>query len=208
MTAFTLIGKKRNISGTSSARSLRRQGRLPAIIYGLNNNAMISLPYKDFFHQHKKKNLLSKLIKLEICGKIFRVIPRDIQLDPVSDKPIHVDFQSVENNTLVKVYIGTKIVNSDKSPGIKKGGILNIIKRRIECNCISKDIPNYIEIDISGSEIGSSMHINDIQLPKNVVTTDKNNFVILTIGGRMEEENEIKEGSVENEVDKKQNKKE
>lgn len=200
---FTLIGKKREISGTSNARSLRKQGRLPAIIYGINNNEMISLPYKDFLHQHKKKNLLSKLIKIDLCGIIFRVIPRDIQLDPVSDKPIHVDLQSVENDTTVKVHIGIKIVNSDKSPGIRKGGILNVITRRIECSCISGDIPNCIEIDIAGSEIGKSIHIKDIQLPQNVVVIKKNNFALLTIGGRMEEESEANEAIVENAVDKK-----
>jgi len=201
MTALTLICEERKTSGTSNAKFLRKQGKLPAIIYEPNNNMMISLSSKDFTNQHYKKNLLSKVLHLELNGKTLKAIPRDIQLDPLSGKPIHIDLQLVKDDTLVNVNINTKIINPHKSPGIKKGGILNVIKRHIRCNCISNHIPDHIEIDVTGYDIGKNVHINDIKLPKGTTVIDQANFTVLTIRGRLEEGNDIKEDT-ENKEDK------
>lgn len=193
MTELVLVGEEKKESGTGNSRALRREGKLPAIIYGFDESHMISLVYKDFLKEYHKGNLLSKLVNIELGKKSLKVIPRDVQIDPVSDDPIHVDFQLVKDNISIKVDVRVKVINQDKSPGIKKGGILNVVKKYISLNCIPKNIPGYLEIDIAGFEIGKNIHINDIELPNGVIPVDKTNFTILTIAGRVEEKDDEQE---------------
>jgi len=193
MVELVLAGEEKKGSGTGNSRALRRDGKLPAIIYGFGENHMINLVYKDFLKEYHKGNLLSKLVSIKLGKKSLKVITRDVQIDPVSDNPIHVDFQLVKDNVSIKVDVRVKVINQDKSPGIKKGGILNVVKKYISLNCIPKNIPGYLEIDIEGFEIGKNIHINDIELPNGVVPVDKSNFTILTIAGRVEEKDEEQE---------------
>jgi large subunit ribosomal protein L25 len=183
MTEFVLIGEEKKGSGTGSARALRKEGKIPAIIYGFDENHMISLIYKD---------LLSRLLEVKLGKKILKVISREVQTDPVTDNPIHIDFQLIKENIPIKVAVRVKVINKDKSPGIKIGGILNIVRKYISLNCIPQNIPEYLEIDISGFEIGRNVHISDLILPEGVVPVDKDNFTILTIAGRVEEKEEEK----------------
>jgi large subunit ribosomal protein L25 len=132
-----------------------------------------------------------------------------VQTDPVTDNPIHVDFQLIKENVPIKVAVRVKVINKDKSPGIKRGGILNIVRKYISLNGIPKNIPEYLEIDIAGFEIGRNVHINDIVLSEDVVPVDKNNFTILTIAGRVEEkeeEQEVSEESAESKEKKEESK--
>jgi large subunit ribosomal protein L25 len=193
MVELVLAGEEKKGSGTGNSRALRREGKLPAIIYGFDENHMISLIYKDFLKEYHKGNLLSKLVNIKLGTKSLKVIPRHVQIDPVSDAPIHVDFQLIKDSVPIKVDVRVKVINQDKSPGMKKGGILNVVKKYISLNCIPKNIPGYLEIDISGFEIGKNIHINDLELPKGVIPVDKSNFTILTIAGRVEEKDEEQE---------------
>lgn len=193
MTELKLIGEERNESGTGSARALRKEGKIPAVIYGSNENHMITLFYKDFLKEYQKGNLLAKLLDIELGKKTLKVISRDVQIDPVTDNPIHVDFQLIKEDVLIKVAVRVKVINKDKSPGIKRGGILNVVRKYISLNGIPKNIPEYLEIDISGFEIGRNVHINDIVLPVGVLPVNKDNFTVLTIAGRVEEKEEEQE---------------
>jgi len=209
MTNLMLIGKEKKGSGTGSARALRREGKIPAVIYGFNENHLISLVYKDFLKEYQKGNLLSKLLDIKFGKKTLKVIPREVQTDPVTDNPIHVDFQLIKENIPIKVAVRVKVINKDKSPGIKRGGILNIVRKYISLNGIPKNIPEDLEIDIAGFEIGRNVHINDIVLSEDVVPVDKNNFTILTIAGRVEEkeeEQEVSEESAESKEKKEESK--
>ncbi len=192
MTEFVLIGEEKKGSGTGSARALRKEGKIPAIIYGFDENHMISLIYKDFLKEYHKGNLLSRLLEVKLGKKILKVISREVQTDPVTDNPIHIDFQLIKENIPIKVAVRVKVINKDKSPGIKIGGILNIVRKYISLNCIPQNIPEYLEIDISGFEIGRNVHISDLILPEGVVPVDKDNFTILAIAGRVEEKEEEK----------------
>ncbi len=204
MTELILIGEEKKGSGTGSARALRREGKIPAVIYGFSENHMISLVYKDFLKEYQKGNLLSKLLDIKFGKKTLKVIPRDVQIDPVTDNPIHVDFQLIKDTVPIKVAVRVKVINKDKSPGIKRGGILNIVRKYISLSGIPKNIPEYLEIDISGFEIGRNVHINDIVLSKDVVPVDKDNFTVLTIAGRVEEQEEEQEETEESTEDKEQ----
>ena len=209
MVELVLAGEEKKGSGTGNSRALRREGKLPAIIYGFDENHMISLIYKDFLKEYHKGNLLSKLVNIKLGKKLLKVIPRDVQIDPVSDAPIHVDFQLIKDSVPIKVDVRVKVINQDKSPGIKKGGILNVVKKYIGLNCIPKNIPGYLEIDVSGFEIGKNIHINDIELPDGITPVDKSNFTVLTIAGRVEEKDEEqKEAADENSAEVKEKKEE
>jgi large subunit ribosomal protein L25 len=193
MTELALIGEEKKESGSGSARALRREGKIPAIIYGFDENHMISLIYKDFLKEYQKGNLSARLLEVKLGKKILKVIPREVQIDPVTDNPIHIDFQLIKENIPIKVAVRVKVINKDKSPGIKRGGILNIVRKYISLNCIPQNIPEYLEIDISGFEIGRNVHISDLILPEGVVPVDKDNFTILTVAGRVEEKGEEQE---------------
>ena len=190
MTEAILVAEEKKLSGTGSSRALRRNGKIPAVIYGFNENRMMSLVYKDFLKEYQKGNLFSRLFDIQLGKKILKVIPKEVQIDPVSDNPIHIDFQLIKENMPIKVFVKIKVINQDKSPGLKKGGALNIVKRIVHLNCIPKSIPKYLEIDISGFEIGRNVHINDIELPAGVTPVEHGNFTILTIAGRVEEKEE------------------
>lgn len=192
MTELALIGEEKKGSGTGSARALRKEGKIPAIIYGFDENHMISLIYKDFLKEYHKGNLSSRLLEVKLGKKILKVISREVQTDPVTDNPIHIDFQLIKENIPIKVSVRVKVINKDKSPGIKIGGILNIVRKYISLNCIPQNIPEYLEIDISGFGIGRNVHISDLTLPEGVVPVDKDNFTVLTIAGRVEEKEKEK----------------
>jgi len=204
MSELILLGEEKRKQGTGNSRALRRNQRIPGVVYGFNENYTISLAYQDFIREYQKGNLLSKSISLQINSKLLRVITREIQIDPLSDNPIHVDFQLIKEGSLVRVPARVRIKNVDRSPGIKKGGVLNIVKKYIDFNCTSQNILHHLEIDISGFEIGRNICINDVHLPQGVSPVDKDNFTIVTISGRSEEkESQEKEGSEENQGDTK-----
>ncbi|MDJ1304847.1 MAG: 50S ribosomal protein L25/general stress protein Ctc [Candidatus Midichloria sp.] len=173
--------------GKGAARALRRNDRIPAILYGGKEDVMLSLIAKDFFKEYSKGNMQSRLVELHLGNKKITAIPRDVQINPVIDFPEHIDFQEVGKDTEIKVAVHVRIINDDKCPGIKKGGVMNVAQRTINFYCHPSSIPSSIDVNVANLEIGQNLHINDLQLPTGVRPVDPHNFAILSISGRAEE---------------------
>ncbi len=187
MAELTLVVEKKDLSGSSAARALRKIGRIPAIIYGGIEETMVSLVTKDLTKEYLKGGLESKMVTLDFGKKQIKAITRSVQLHPVTDQPVHVDFQEITDNKMIKISIKVKVINEDKCPGIKRGGVLNMVYRKIAFRCSSQHIVPIIEIDLSGLEIGRSIHINDLKLSEELKPIDKSNFVLVSISGRAED---------------------
>lgn len=177
----------RTKSGSRSAQATRRSEMIPAIIYGLGEEHKISVPFKEFSKEYFKGNIAAKTLTVNLDGKKITVVTRDIQLHPVTDKPIHVDFQQIDENKPIKVRIQFKVVGEQKCIGIKRGGVLNIVLRQAAFYCLPSHMKPSIDIDISNLRIGQSIHINDLLLPENIVPVSKSNFAILSIAGRADD---------------------
>lgn len=179
----------KEISGKGVARALRRDGKIPAVIYGNNQKIeTVAISSREFYKEYQKGGIRSKLVSINIGDKKFTAIPKEIQLDRVSDMPIHIDFLHVGKDTIVKVSAPIRIINTDKSPGLKKGGIVNIVHRTVELLCHPSNIPSAIEVDVDGLEIGMNVHMSNIKLPENVKPLEKNDFTLVSIMGRSEED--------------------
>ncbi|MCR6670013.1 50S ribosomal protein L25/general stress protein Ctc [Devosia ginsengisoli] len=169
--------------GKGAARELRRQGLVPAVIYGDKKPPVtIAIPYKDAHKQIYAGGFLSHIIELDVDGTKHSVIPRDYQLDPVKDFPIHVDFLRVGKGTKLNVQVHVHFINEEASPGLKRGGTLNIVRHTVEVSAPASDIPEEITVDLTGYDIGDSIHISAVTLAKGVtpVITDRD-FTIATI---------------------------
>lgn len=191
MSAVQLIAEKRTKTGTGSSRAARRNSQIPAVIYGQGiTPAHINVNAKEILLALGKKGFKKTLFELTLDGKKVSVVARDIQFNPVTDAPVHLDFVQVTEKTAIKVFIPVEYINHQKSPGIKRGGILNIIRREVELACNPKEIPEKIEVDLTGVEIGTAIHINDIKLPESAKPSEKRNFTLATIVGKQSEEAE------------------
>lgn len=183
--ALTIEALERSNFGKEASKKLKNDGRIPAVVYGKNTeNSHISLELKEIQKIYEAGKFFSKLMDVKVGKNSLHVIPRQVQLHPVSDKLEHVDFMKVDDSTTVHVFVPVECINQDKSMGIKRGGVLNIVQREIEFVCKPVSIPGKIVIDIAGTQIGDSIHINDIKLPEGVVPVMKNNFTLATIVGR------------------------
>ena len=179
----------KTISGKSSAKDARRRGMLPAIIYGgESKEVMVNLPLNEFLTEYKKGNIQAKLVEISLGKKTLTGLVRSVQLDPVTDVPVHIDLQEVSKDTLVRVAARIKIINEDKCSAIKRGAVLNIVSRTIDILSSPVSIPNFIEIDVSNLIVGRSLHINDISLPEGIKPYDKSNFVLVTLSGSSDED--------------------
>jgi large subunit ribosomal protein L25 len=188
----TISAELRDNTGKGVARTLRRDGRIPAIIYGGGKkDVKISLNVKELATENNRGHFTSKIYVLDTGKEKFRVLPMDIQLHPVTDVPEHADFLHVEPGSEIRVKVKVLFRNADKSPGIKRGGVLNIIRHDVELYCIENKIPKKLEVDLSGLQIGDSVHISSITLPEGARPTITNrDFTIATIVGRMKDEAE------------------
>jgi large subunit ribosomal protein L25 len=177
--------KEKNGKGT--ARALRREGRIPAIIYGgSHKEVMISLAQNEFIKEYNKGNIQAKLFEIELANETITAIPKIVQVHPVTDFPLHADFQEVSKDTTVKVSVHVKVINEEKSPGVKRGGVLNVATRSFLVYCHPTNIPEHIVVDVINLEIGKNIHINDLELPQGVVPLDQSNFVVVSVSGRSE----------------------
>jgi large subunit ribosomal protein L25 len=184
-TVISLAAEKRETTGKGPARTLRRANKIPAIIYGGGEGeTMLSMDNKEITLHYRKGGLMSKLVEIEVGGKKIRVLPRAIQLHPVTDAIEHADFQRLGKDAKVHVMVPVHFLNEEKSIGLKLGGVLNIVRRDIELVCDQNSIPTSIDIDILSLRIGESIHLNDITLPKGVKAAIDRNFTIATIVGR------------------------
>ena len=163
--------------------SLRVNGNVPAIIYGgTEKNQKISLSKKIVKILIEKENFLSNIIELSIDGKSESVLPREITYHVVTDEPTHIDFLRIVKGGKVILEIPVKFINHDKSPGLKRGGVLNIVRRRVELKCPTENIPNKLVVDLENKEIGESFKISSIKLPEGVTPTIQGrDFVVATL---------------------------
>jgi large subunit ribosomal protein L25 len=169
--------------GKGAARQLRRAGRVPAIIYGeRKDQQMVSLEARALRRQLTNPRFFSTLCSLEVGGDTIRVLPREVQLHPVSDDPIHADFVRVSAGTTITVEVQVVFLNEDISPGLKRGGVLNVVRREIEVVCPADSIPGQLELDLATADIGDSLHISQMSLPEGVqpTITDRD-FTVATI---------------------------
>ena len=174
---------KREISSSGSSNKLRSEGVIPAILYGGKEaNKNISVEKKDIKNLIHSDTFLSKVLELDIDGKKERVIPRDIAFNFVSEEPIHIDFMRIVSGKKIILEIPVKFINHPDSPGLKRGGVLNIVRRKVELRCPAENIPDEIIIDLSGTDIGTSIKISSVKLPENVIPTiTDRDFVIATV---------------------------
>jgi large subunit ribosomal protein L25 len=180
---YELKAEARERVGKGSARAIRREGKVPAIIYGDNQPPMpITLPYKEVFMKIHGGGFMTTVATIDVDGKKIQVLPKDYQLDPVRDFPMHVDFLRVSKRTVVTVNVPVHFANEDASPGIKRGGVLNIVRHEVEVVCRADSIPEALEFDLTGLEIGDSIHISATKLPDGVepTITDRD-FTVATI---------------------------
>ncbi len=163
--------------------SFRKKGEVPAVIYGgKEQNQHIFIPVKEVKTLIEKENFLSKVITLKIDGKDYNVLPRDISYDVVNDNPIHLDFIRIVKGAKIILDIPVKFINNEKSPGLKRGGVLNIVRRQVELKCPTENIPNELVVDLDNLDIGASIKISSIKLPENVAPTIQGrDFVIATV---------------------------
>ena len=174
---------KRENTSSGSNNKLRSEGLIPAILYGGKEaNKNISIEKKDIKNLIHSDTFLSKVLELDIDGKKERVIPRDVAFNVVSEEPIHIDFMRIVSGKRIILEIPVKFINHPDSPGLKRGGVLNIVRRKIELKCPAENIPNEIIIDLAGTDIGTSIKISSVKLPENVIPTiTDRDFVIATV---------------------------
>ena len=174
---------KRESTSSGSTNKLRATGFIPAILYGGKDpNQKISIEKKSIRDIINTDNFLSKVLELDIEGKKEKVLPRDIAYHVVSEEPIHIDFMRVVSGKKIILEIPVKFINHPDSPGLKRGGVLNIVRRSIELKCPAENIPNDITIDLRGTDIGTSLKISSVKLPENVIPTiTDRDFVIATV---------------------------
>ncbi len=196
--ASTLNAELRERAGKGAARALRRAGRIPAVIYG-NKQApvIITLDPLELSRELKGPGFFSRVFELEVGGDKHRVLPRDMQLHPVTDVPLHVDFMRFSAKTRLNIDVAVVFENEEESPGIKSGGVLNIVRHSIELLCSPDNIPESLNVDLAGLEVGDSVHISAIKLPEDVeLTITDRDFTIATIAAPTIVE-EIEEDEVE-----------
>jgi len=179
----TLVAQPRDRAGKGVARATRREGRVPAVIYGGKEPpVLVALELKDLARRAHGASFFTHLLELDVGGKKHRVLPRDVQFHPLKDHPIHVDFLRVSADATIEVAVPVEFINQEASPGLKRGGVLNIVRHEVELICPVEAIPDHITLDLTGFEVGDSIHISHVKLPANVVPsiTDRD-FTIATV---------------------------
>lgn len=178
-----LKATKRERVGKGAARALRREGLIPAVIYGDKKSPLpIAISYKEAMKRIYGGGFLSHVFTIDVDGEKHKVIPRDYQLDPVRDFAQHVDFLRVGANARLNVEVAVHFANQEVSPGLKRGGVLNVVRHAVEVNCPADAIPEHLVLDLSDAQLGDSLHISAVVLPEGVtpVITDRD-FTIATV---------------------------
>jgi len=192
---ISLAVEERERAGKGAARATRRAGRIPAVIYGNKQDpVLISVDPQDLSRQLREGNFFSNVYEIDAEGEKHRVLARDLQLDPVSDRPLHVDFMRFSKKTRLVMEINVNFINEEECPGLRQGGVLNVVRHSIEMRCNPISIPESIEVDLEGLEVGDSIHISAITLPDDVeLTITDRDFTIATIAAPTVVE-EVEEG--------------
>ena len=180
---LTLSAETRDRAGKGASRALRREGRTPAVIYGGNEDpAAIHVGEKELVKALGTGHFFNSIVELTVGGKTVRTLPKDVAFHPVSDRPLHADFLRLSADHAVHVNVPVVFANEEKSPGLKQGGVLNVVRHELELVCAPDSIPDDIVVDVTGFEVGDSIHISSVTLPAGVKTaiTDRD-FTIATI---------------------------
>ena len=179
----TLNAEPRTQAGKGAARAMRKAGRVPGIIYGDNKEpVMISLEPRELSRALANRGFFATLIDVKVDGTVHRTLPRDVQLHPATDAPMHVDFMRVGGHAQVTVTVPVVFVNPEISPGIRRGGILNIVRHGIELSCPVDNIPDQLVVELNGLEIGDSIHISRVIVPEGCrPTIAERDFTIASI---------------------------
>lgn len=173
----------RENTGTGGARAARRDGLVPGVIYGGDEAAVaVAVKYNEVLKAINSGQFLSNMIELSHEGKKQKVLTKDVQFHPVTDKPVHLDFYRVTAKSIIEVEVSVTFIGEDVAPGLKEGGTLNVVRYAIEVKCPAGSIPDAIEVDVSAMEIGDAIHISEVTLPEGVkpAITDRD-FTIATI---------------------------
>lgn len=180
---YELTASVRNRVGKGAARASRREGKIPAVIYGNKQAPLaIELDHKTIFMKLHGGGFLTTIATINVDGQKISVIPRDYALDPVTDQPIHVDFLRVSAGSTLHVQIPVQFINEEKSPGLKRGGVLNIVRHDIDATVPADAIPDHIVVDLTGLEINDAIHISAVKLPAGVTPiVSERDFTIATI---------------------------
>ena len=200
----TISAEQRERVGKGSARAVRRAGRVPAVIYGDKKEPIgITLESRKITKIIHQPGIFGRLLNIEVSGSGHTVLTRDIQFHPVTDKVLHIDFLRVSGSAKVAVAIAVEFINEDNCPGIKVGGVLNVVRYEVELLCPATTIPEKITVDLEGLKIGDSVHISTIDLPEGVTPTiTDRDFTIATIaspGGGVKNEDDEDDGTDEGE---------
>ena len=172
----------RDRAGKGAARAVRRQGQVPAVIYGGGQAAeAIALDFNLTKQLIFAGHFLTTVFEIDVDGKTTRAIPRDYQLDPVRDFPIHIDFLRLSAGQSIKVVVPVHVVGQENSPGVKRGGTLQIVEHSVELLVPSDAIPDYVEASVANLDIGSSIHLNDITLPNGAKATSSESVTLVTV---------------------------
>jgi large subunit ribosomal protein L25 len=180
---LTLSAETRDRAGKGASRELRRQNRVPAVIYGNNQEPeLIHVEEKALIKLLMTGHFSNSVVEIDLGGKKQISIPKDVAFHPVSDRPLHVDFLRIVKGAKVDVQVPVLFVNEDASPGLKRGGVLNVVRHELELICDNDKIPDDIQIDVAGFDVGDSIHISHVKLPKGSESkiTDRD-FTIATI---------------------------
>jgi len=180
---LTLSAEARDRAGKGASRALRREGRVPAVIYGNNEEPqMVHVEEKLLAKMLGTGHFFNSVVMVEVGGKKVRTLPKDVAFHPVTDRPLHADFLRVSAHAKVHVNVPAHFVNEDAAPGLKRGGVLNVVRHELELVCDAASIPDEITIDLTGFDVGDSIHISHVTLPKGAESaiTDRD-FTIATI---------------------------
>lgn len=180
--AHPLNAELRDRAGKGAARAVRREGRVPGVIYGNKQEpVLISLDPVDLMKEYSKAGFFSHVYEIAVGGDKYKVLARDLQTHPINDLPIHVDFMRFSAKTRLAVNVYVEFINEDTCPGLKEGGVLNVVRHEVELRCSPDNIPESLIADLSGLEIGDSLHISAITLPEGVEQTIDRDFTVATI---------------------------
>ena len=164
---LNLPAEARERAGKGASRALRRDGRIPAVVYGGNEEPLaIHVEEKELTRQLMTGHFFNSIVEIELGGKKLQTLPKDVAFHPVSDRPLHADFLRLAKNAKVHVNVSVHFANETASPGLKRGGVLNIVRHELELVCDASKIPDEIQIDVTGLEVGDSIHISYVKLPE------------------------------------------
>ncbi|MDR3224648.1 MAG: 50S ribosomal protein L25/general stress protein Ctc [Holosporales bacterium] len=180
---------ERDGGGKKAAKKLRRDGFVPGIIYGANSEpAMVAIGEKELLVECYSSAFLSHVIEVKIGSNFEKFLPKSVVFHPVTNQPVHVDFQRVLKDSKVRIGVAIEFINEDKSPGLKKGGVVNIVVHKLECLCAPDSIPERLTVDMSGKEMGDSISLEEISLPQGVVAAhpERDSIIATIVGARVE----------------------